>query len=157
MPTPTRRAMYLARELDRYRMTSKPLKNEWTDGALRNVMMTRVHMETACAALMGVLTSVYRSAQVNAAVGGAKGSRHLLGLACDILPGTPWKTVEEASQRIWAMALEQKLGLVQQVIQEPTWVHVGWYSPTEPDKGMTLMRKMAQGYKQLASWQEQGG
>lgn len=66
-----------------------------------------------------IVTSGYRSPQVNKAVGGSISSDHIQGLACDfICPG--YGTPEEICNRILASPLS-----FDQLIHEITWVHIG--------------------------------
>ena len=105
-----------------------------------NLFATMSSMDAALVVIEGSVSSGYRCERVNKAVGGAASSRHMRGLAIDIKPSPAWN-IKDAAEAMWQAAIEDKLGLVQQVIQEPTWVHVGWYSPIEVDVGMNLLRK----------------
>lgn len=65
-----------------------------------------------------VVSSGYRSPAVNAAVGGASSSAHLLGLAADITaPGL-------APKKLAALIRDSDIQF-DQLIYEGTWVHVG--------------------------------
>ena len=77
------------------------------------------------------VNSGYRSAAVNAAVGGSKTSDHMKGLAADIVVGPKprvWLT-GWGPERLARVIAESDLPF-DQVIWEPTWVHVSWrWSP----------------------------
>jgi hypothetical protein len=65
-----------------------------------------------------LVSSGYRSPAVNAAVGGAKSSAHLLGLAADInVPGM--------APRALAKLIRDSDIQFDQLIYEGTWVHIG--------------------------------
>jgi hypothetical protein len=145
----TRRERILATLTDPYRVTSHG-PNEWSAEALRNVFYLRPFFAIARDKINGTISSAYRSKDINDKVGGAKSSRHLRGLACDIEPGAGW-VPSSAALTLWDLALRGELWLVQQIIIEPGWVHVGWYSYDEPDLGMRLMRKIKGGYETLKS------
>lgn len=70
--------------------------------------------------LTGPLTvsSGYRCPALNAAVGGAKDSAHVLGFAADI-------TSNKMSPRALAMLIRDSDVIFDQVIFEGTWVHIG--------------------------------
>lgn len=149
----TTRRQTLLRTLDPYRVTSHGA-NPWSNEALLNVIATREHMDAARVAVNGYFSSVYRSPPVNRIVGGSANSRHLRGLAADIIPRAPW-SVKEAAHLLWEMAQREELGLVQQVIWEPSWVHVGWYAVSEQDRGMTLLRMQGGKYERLSTWTDE--
>jgi hypothetical protein len=65
-----------------------------------------------------LVSSGYRSPAVNAAVGGAKSSAHLQGLAADI--NVPGFTPRALAQRIRDSDIQ-----FDQLIYEGTWVHIG--------------------------------
>ncbi len=93
------------------------MPNDTTIGNLQRVAETLEKVR----ALFGmplVISSGYRSVALNAAVGGAKNSAHLTGLAADfIVPGmTPSDT---------AKAIVKAGILFDQLIYEGTWVHIG--------------------------------
>lgn len=73
-----------------------------------------------------IVNSGYRSAKVNKAVGGAKNSYHLRGLAADIRFS---EGSEFTLDQLFAICSDLKscspceCGLVE-VIKEPTWVHI---------------------------------
>jgi zinc D-Ala-D-Ala carboxypeptidase len=66
-----------------------------------------------------LISSGYRSPGVNAAVGGAKDSRHLLGLAADFT-SPPFGPPKDICLKIAASDLP-----FDQLIYEGTWVHIG--------------------------------
>lgn len=115
--------------MDRYARTSKG-DNPWTLTGTLNLLSRAPYMEDARRAINGRFNSVYRSPQVNEAVGGVKSSRHLRGLAADLHPGMGFDA-ESASKHLWELAKQGKLGPVHKVIWEPTWVHISWRSVTE--------------------------
>lgn len=149
MPDTQRRIQYLT-QLDRFCKTSHG-DNPRTDEAIENMFALMRHFDATVALVGGIISSGYRSVKVNKAVGGTRNSRHLRGLALDIIPGAPLR-LEEAANLVWHAALEGRLGMVQQVIWEPTWVHVGWYSVTEADGGMNYLRKTPAGYVTVEAW-----
>jgi hypothetical protein len=144
----TRRQRDIAR-FDPYRVTSFG-PNPWSNEALSNVMMLKEHIDRAVELLGGRITSCYRSPKINKAVGGAFNSRHLRGLAVDIVPG-PGLNAEKAARLIFDEAGKERLGIVRNVIWEPSWVHIGWYALTEEDAGMKLLQKVKGGYATLAT------
>lgn len=98
------------------------LSNKPTADALENLKRLTVTLDRIRAALGHpvVITSGYRSPEVNAAVGGSKTSAHCKGLAADFTcPG--YGTPLEVAKAIAAMGLE-----FDQLIHEfGTWVHLG--------------------------------
>lgn len=66
-----------------------------------------------------LVNSGFRSAKVNAAVGGAASSQHRLGQAADIV--VAGMTPEALARQIFRMGLP-----FDQLIWEPTWVHVSY-------------------------------
>lgn len=81
------------------------------------------------------VTSGYRSPAVNAKVGGARRSQHMRGEAADI--SAAGMTPESLASAIVALGLP-----FDQIIVEPTWVHV---SHRANNRGETL-QKTATGY-----------
>ena len=81
-----------------------------------------------------VPNSVFRSAELNAKIGGSKTSMHMEGLACDfVVPGV---SVANAVKRIIDSGIE-----FDQVIDEyGSWVHVGW-RPTGNRRQKLKVRK----------------
>ncbi len=121
---------WIAAKLARYGATSRGA-NPWTLRAVINVLGIARHIEAARAAISGRLSSVFRSPDVNESLPGAsKTSRHMDGLAADIVPGAPF-TVESASRKIAALARQGLLGPVRCIIWEPGWVHVDWFAAGE--------------------------
>lgn len=138
----THRRLAWLSQFDRFRVTTHG-DNPWTDEALNNVIMHESEYDFVINTI-GRLSSGYRCQRINALLpNSSPTSRHVLGLALDIIPDKDdWRTTEAAAQHLWVLALQGNLGLVQQIIIEPTWVHIGWYTATEPDKGMNLLRNI---------------
>lgn len=80
-----------------------------------------------------LVTSGYRSPEVNAAIGGSKTSAHCRGLAVDFTcPG--FGSPLEVARKISAMGLE-----FDQIIHEfGAWVHIGFAEPGKPSRGQLL-------------------
>ena len=147
-----RKERYLAK-FDKYRITNHG-DNPWTPDALANVAITHDEFEAARRLIAGEFTSVYRCERINKIVGGAQHSRHLRGLACDIKPGWCF-TPDAAAWRLYEASISGSLGLAKQVISEPSWVHISWYSIDETDRGVTLLRKRdGSPYQRLKTWHE---
>lgn len=145
-----RKTSWLA-QFDRYRLTSHGA-NPWERDALQNVVATRNDFAAALAFLDGRLSSGYRCERVNKLVGGASNSRHMRGLALDIVPGKRWAGVSmvDMARHVMQKAASGDLGMVQQIIAEPSWIHIGWYSVYEQDSPIVLLRKTPQGYEHIA-------
>ena len=78
------------------------------------------------------ISSGYRSAKVNAGVGGSKSSKHMLGLAADFhLAGVPPLDVCKA------LIQHSEIGF-DQLIQEGTWVHISFPEPEHDPAGIVL-------------------
>lgn len=72
-----------------------------------------------------IITSGYRSPDVNAAVGGVPDSAHLAGCACDfVIP--EYGNVTDIVQAIQPAMIELE---IDQLIHESTWVHLGLAVP----------------------------
>lgn len=74
------------------------------------------------------VTSGYRSPKVNKAVGGAKNSDHLYGMAADI---QLWIDGENCNQQLFDAVLELKLPFRQMIDEfgtetEPAWIHISY-------------------------------
>ena len=86
-----------------------------------------------------IVTSGYRSPELNKAVGGVPGkSAHLAGLACDfICPafGSPLAVCKALSPHTTALKFDQ-------LIYEYSWVHIGLASPGDQPRQqlLTLMK-----------------
>lgn len=84
------------------------------------------------------INSAYRSESVNEAVHGAKHSAHLTALAADFVPRG--LSICEAFERI------RKSGIVwDQLILEPTWIHIGIPKAREKARQECLTATMAHG------------
>jgi zinc D-Ala-D-Ala carboxypeptidase len=82
-----------------------------------------------------LVSSGYRSPQVNAAVGGSKSSAHMSGLACDFsCPGfgTPHAICKKLEPHMKELRIDQ---LIHEYNQ---WVHLGLSSGTPQHQAMTI-------------------
>jgi zinc D-Ala-D-Ala carboxypeptidase len=82
-----------------------------------------------------LISSGYRSPQVNAAVGGSKSSAHMSGLAVDFsCPGfgTPLQICKKLHPHM------KELGIDQLIHEYDTWVHLGLTSGTPRHMAMTI-------------------
>jgi hypothetical protein len=122
--------------LAQYAVTSHGA-NPWTIEAALNVLRIQPWIERARALVGGKINSAYRHPTINAAIGGSPTSAHMLGLAVDL---APTGATDTAARLLWSAAKSGALGPVDQIIDERTWVHIGWRKPgtTRP---MQLMRK----------------
>lgn len=116
----------------------KGLDNSPSPVVLENLKATALRMEAVRDLLMRpiLVSSGYRSAQVNAAVGGVANSAHTQGWAVDFIApdfGDPLRICEA----IAASKIE-----FDQVIQEGTWVHVSF----APAMRRQLLTKTPGGY-----------
>lgn len=82
------------------------------------------------------ITSGFRSAEVNEAVGGSSTSAHMLGSAADIVFEDVVKN--DAAQRQRALEVAQYLDqigiLYDQIIWYPSWIHIGMRFRGKPRK-----------------------
>lgn len=98
----------------------KGISNLPTESAMINLQRVAETMEKV-RNLLGrpvVISSGYRSPALNAAVGGARSSAHLTGLAADFT--VPGMTPSEVAKAIANSNIE-----FDQLIYEGTWVHIG--------------------------------
>ena len=96
------------------------ISNSPNDTAIGNLQRVADTLEQV-RALFGVplvISSGYRSAALNAAVGGAKNSAHQTGLAADFT--VPGMTPSDTAKAIAKSGIE-----FDQLIYEGTWVHIG--------------------------------
>ena len=94
---------------------------------VRNVLAPGLERIRALLGKPVLVSSGYRSPELNAAVHGAANSAHLLGLAADFRApafGTPLQIAKALSR--FDAAVEVNFD---QLIQEGTWVHVGFAAP----------------------------
>ena len=116
--------------------------NPWDVDSFLNALRIAPQVWRALGLLDGTVNSMFRSPEVNAAVGGEATSYHQHGLAVDIKPGPQFKTVEEAAR---LMCARVKLGMlpdVRTVIWEPSWVHVDFFKANEPRRAPKFIRKI---------------
>jgi len=79
-----------------------------------------------------VVTSAYRSPEVNRAVGGATSSDHMAGQAADILAprfGTPHLVASTLAPLVSTLGIGQ---LILEGVRGKQWVHVSTRVPTKP-------------------------
>lgn len=118
--------------------------NQPGERELANLQQTAIAMEMVRQILGGLpihVSSGYRSAAVNAGVGGARTSAHVLGLACDFqCPdfGTPYQGACCLMQAMKAGQLD-----LDQLILEYGWVHVGLANFGQPSRRMLLTKRSA--------------
>lgn len=109
----------------------REVKNEITvlrqmDGnPFENIVKTATKLEKVRAILGNhplIVSSWYRSPALNAAVGGARNSDHMLGAAVDFIApkfGTPLEVCKKIIEN-------KELIRFKQLILEHTWVHISW-------------------------------
>lgn len=112
--------------------TRKGISNTPSDMAIDNLQRVAEVLEKV-RALFGkpiTISSGYRSPALNSAVGGASSSAHLTGLAVDF-------TVAGMSPRDVARAIAKAGIVVDQIIYEGTWVHIGLSAGTPRNEVLT--------------------
>lgn len=100
----------------------REIDNTPSDSVINNLRMLAVFLESIRDLLDApiIITSGYRCPDLNAAVGGSRGSRHMLGLAADFIApgfGTPIEVCSEL--------LNHRDLVFDQLIFERTWIHIG--------------------------------
>lgn len=103
--------------------TSQPYDNSPDPGDLDTLIKTALLMEEVRLALGGlpvIVTSWYRNERVNRAVGGVPNSQHRLGEAVDFI------CPRYGSPRDVVMNLSKSDIPFDQLILEPTWVHISF-------------------------------
>jgi len=102
------------------------LSNMPEGNAYDNVRLTAERMEKV-RALLGekpvLISSGYRSPEVNAATGGSKNSAHMSGLACDFTCpgfGDPHAVAKQLMEHAGELQYDQIIWEYQ------SWVHIGW-------------------------------
>jgi zinc D-Ala-D-Ala carboxypeptidase len=107
----------------------------------KNIQLTAETMELVRTKLGDkpiLISSGYRSPQVNAAVGGSKSSAHMSGLAVDFsCPG--FGTPKQICKKLEPIMKE--LGIDQLIHEYDTWVHLGLTSGTPRHMAMTIDNK----------------
>lgn len=131
-------AAYVA---EQFAVTSRGV-NPWSFTAFYNALRISPYVFKAIDILSGELDSAYRSPSINGDTPGASsGSYHLLGLAADIKPGSPWKDTESAFRAVAAQVKLGGLGPVRTVIWEPGWVHLDWFQAKEPLRDVNFFKR----------------
>lgn len=110
----------------------KGFDNTPTDDIISNIKVTAEGMEKVRDILQVpiIVTSGYRSPQLNKFIGGSKTSAHMLGYACDFIAprfGNPLSIVT----KLKAVGIQ-----VDQCIMEGTWVHIS-FDPKMRQRFMT--------------------
>lgn len=119
---------------------AKKLDNTPSMAVLERMKFTAAKMELVRELLENKpirVTSWYRGAEVNKAIGGVPGSQHSLGQAVD------FKCLHFGSPRDICLMLRKYKDVLQydQLILEPTWVHIS-FTPTHPRmKELTYLGK----------------
>lgn len=118
------------------------IDNTPTDEIVENLMSLAQTLERV-RVLLGsrpiVISSGYRSPDLNRAVGGARNSAHLYGLAADfICPG--YGTPLQICKAIAASGID-----FDQLIQEGTWVHLGLSQPGQKSRRQVLTANFSSG------------
>lgn len=88
-----------------------------------------------------MVNSGYRCRQLNEAVGGARNSQHMQGLAADLTVGTP-----QNNRRLAQLALELRLPFDQMIDEHSwQWLHISVAAPGRQPRGQA-MRTVGRGY-----------
>lgn len=116
-----------------------------TDTEWRNLRYLADQLEIARAGLGGkpiIVSSAFRNARVNKAVGGVPNSAHQQGLACDfVCPG--YGDVTAVCNRLAELPGLQ----FDQIIWEyGRWCHLGLRAPGVPPRRQLLTKRAGQGY-----------
>lgn len=103
---------------------SKGISNEPTPEIVANLRKLCIEALEPIRALIGPMhvNSGYRADEINKAVGGSVTSAHSYGLAADIKP-------LKVSRKQMCDAIIKAGVKLDQMICEPTWVHIGVYHP----------------------------
>lgn len=93
--------------------------------------------------LLGPLqvTSGYRAAALNSAVGGSTTSAHMKGYAADCIPSA--HPLEDSMKYLWDH--KDKLEF-DQIILEPGWIHFGWKHPSSLAQRKQFLTKNGNAY-----------
>jgi len=121
----------------RWTITDTGIENTPSDTELAALRLTAKRMlkiasdgrKLGCMGASLNVTSAYRCARVNSAIGGSPTSEHLTGRACDFYVGNPY--VWAATMRLLLQA--DAYGPIHQVIIYPnsSFAHIGWYEPDD--------------------------
>lgn len=120
--------------------TSKDLPNLPDFNQLKNIFHTALRMEIVREILDQpiLVSSWFRSAAVNSAVGGAKRSAHLSGCAVDFTSpsfGTPYQIVQALEKERIDIMYDQ---LIYEKRGNKEWVHIGFVIPPAVPRLETL-------------------
>jgi len=106
--------------------------------ALRTITIPGVQSIRDCLGMPVFVSSGYRSPAVNAAVGGSRASQHMQGLAADLKSpqfGSPL-TIARYLLQHWTHPFEQ-------MIQEGSWLHIGFPPAGQKGKREVLTAKFS--------------
>lgn len=121
--------------------TSTGIQNLPTYSVIKNLFITADKMEEIRRLLGGNVIEVsswFRNARVNAAVGGSRNSAHLSGLAVDFTCedfGTPYQIVKHLESKRDLLLYDQ---LIYEKKKGTEWVHVGFVIPPAVPRLSTL-------------------
>ncbi len=103
--------------------------NYWTAEAFYNALRLSPHIASVSKMLGGQMTSGYRCPELNAAVGGDDGSKHMECAAVDHIP-KGFASLDAAAQAVLVAAKAGELGPVREIIPEykKGTVHVDWHT-----------------------------
>lgn len=120
--------------------TRKGIDNTPTDDVLENLRVLAQGLERVRTVLGAPvrISSGYRCPELNAAIGGAKDSKHMLGLAADI-ECQAWGDPKTVFERLAAQ--REVLEFDQLILEFPPdgWVHVGFAEPGHMKRGDLLV------------------
>lgn len=135
--------------------THRTIDNVFSDDQiLVNIARTAVKMEKVREIIGAPITvnSWFRCPELNAAVGGAKNSDHMIGCAVDFICPTYGLPLDVAKKLIHNKSL---VGF-KQLIMEHTWVHISWEAiPGTPAKLEVL--SLLEGGKYAAGLTDKSG
>lgn len=105
------------------------IDNEPDNDSIKNIHLLCANLmdpirEMACGPV--VITSGYRSMELNYKVKGASNSSHLYGQAADFRPGYPVDNLQKWLDDMYHLIVDSDLEY-HQLIREPTWLHISYH------------------------------